>query len=191
MRGVCSHVGVGAGDVIHQMHATDGVATIDRKIDLLISDPPYAMGGDGAEHALSATVAVALRAAGEKLGRGRWAVVFAASSWRSTYYIVEALRGVAEPVRIATWVKPKARTKTRTPALRTGCPRLCLSETLIEHEPLMVGRRAQLPIEVAMWAARPFAVDGGLAVDPFAGSGTLLRAAGLCGMATIGFEVNP
>lgn len=38
---------------------------------------------------------------------------------------------------------------------------------------------------------RPFAVRGGLLLDPFAGSGAILLAAEECGMRTIGFELNP
>lgn len=41
-------------------------------------------------------------------------LVMCAASWRSTAYMVEAVRGVVEPVRIATWCKPQARTKART-----------------------------------------------------------------------------
>ena len=139
-------------------------------IDLLATDPPYAFGGSGGEHALSATVAVVLREAATKVRRGGWALVFAASSWRSQAYMVEALRGVMEPVRVATWCKPKARTKTRTPgwawasvsviAFRKGKSAGLLPSHLLDHiecAPLTKGRRAQLPEEVARWAVEPFA----------------------------------
>ena len=41
------------------------------ELDLIATDPPYAFGGAGDEHALSATVAVALREYASKLRRGR------------------------------------------------------------------------------------------------------------------------
>lgn len=174
------------------------------KPDLIVTDPPYAFGGSGGEHALSATVAVVLRESAMRLSKGRWMLVMCASSWRSTAYMVEAVRGVVEPVRIATWCKPEARTKVETTgwkwasvnviAFRKGkaldpCSALNLDHILAP--PLTVGRRAELPPEVALWMVSPFAVRDGLMLDPFAGSGALLRAAEHCGMRAIGYERSP
>lgn len=79
--------------------ALDLVLGFDREIDLLVSDPPYAFGGAGAEHELSATVAVVLREAAVRLRRGSWAVIFAASSWRSTAYMVDTSQRRGWPVK--------------------------------------------------------------------------------------------
>ena len=137
-------------------------------------------------------------------------VVMCAASWRSTAYMVEAVRGIVEPVRIATWCKPAARTKVRTKgwawasvnviAFRKGkslgdegqhpyheAPEL----DHITAPPLTRGRRAELPPQVALWMVRPFAVRDGLMLDPFAGSGALVAAAERCGMRGLGFELNP
>lgn len=170
---------------------------------LIATDPPYAFSGEGAEHALSATVAVALRESARLLRPGGWMVVFAASSWRSTAYMVEATRGLLTPVRIATWVKPKPRSKVRTPgwawasvnviALRKGKSTIGVptdAPDWIEAEPMIEGRRAQLPDPVAEWAVSPFAEGGGVMLDPFAGSGALCRAASGRGMTAVGFEVR-
>lgn len=186
-------------------HALDLIEEIDPTIDLLVTDPPYAFGSQGTtEHALSATVATVLRESGRRLRPGGWAIVFAASSWRSTNYVIEATRGLLEPVRFGTWAKPVARSKVRTPGwawasvnvivLRRpgknpgGEPRGELD--YIVAAPLTVGRRAQLPPEVARWAVAPFATPGRLAFDPFAGSGALLLAAAEAGMETLGFELE-
>lgn len=174
-------------------------------LDLIATDPPYAFGGAGGEHAVTATVATALREAAHRLKRGHWAVVFAASSWRSTSYMVEACRGILEPVRLGTWVKPQARTKVKTAGwawasvtvivMRKGPKNAVgLPSPLLDHitaEPLMVGRRAELPAEVAEWAVQPFAVPGGVMLDPFSGSGALCKAAADAGMQAIGYELNP
>ena len=190
---------------ILQGHALDLLPALPGQIDLLATDPPYALSGEGAEHALSATVACGLREAAYKLRKGGWAVVFAASSWRSTYYTVEAVRGVLEPVRIGTWVKPAARTKVRTPGWawasvnvitfrKPGAPGLGEPSAELDwicEPPLMCGRRAQLPERVARWAVAPFAIDGGVMLDPFAGAGTLCHAAEEAGMNAVGFELNP
>ena len=169
--------------------------------DLIVTDPPYAFGGSGAEHALSATVAVVLRESAVRLAKGRWMLVMCASSWRSTAYMVESVRGVVDPVRIATWCKPAARTKVETAgwkwasvnvvAFRKGkalnaCAALDLDHILVA--PITIGRRSELPPEVAMWMVKPFAVPDGVFLDPFAGSGAIVRAAEQCGMQAIGYE---
>ena len=185
-------------------HALELVADLG-PYDLLVTDPPYAFGGDGAEHAMSATVATVLRESGQRLRKGGWAIVFAATSWRSTYYMIEAVRGVLEPVRFGTWLKPVAKSKVRTPGWAWASVQVIvmrrpgsknpnggpspLLDYIIEP-PVMNGRRAELPPSVASWAVAPFALPGGLAFDPFAGSGALLRAASEAGMDTLGFEIE-
>jgi DNA modification methylase len=172
--------------------------------DLIVTDPPYAFGGSGDEHAISATVAVVLREAARRLAKGRWMLVMCASSWRSQSYMVEAVRGIVEPVRVATWTKPAARTKTRTSgwawasvkviAFRKGKaadPSPCDLLDHITAPPIANGRRAELPPEVALWMVRPFAVPGGLLLDPFAGSGAIPKAGEACGMRAVGYERNP
>jgi hypothetical protein len=66
------------------------------------------------------------------------------------------------------------------------CPAFDLDH--ITAAPITKGRRAELPPAVAMWMVRPFAVPGGLFLDPFAGSGALLQAAEDCGMHAEGYE---
>ena len=172
--------------------------------DLIATDPPYAFGGTGDEHAISATVAVVLREAAKRLKKGRWMLVMCAASYRSQAYMVESVRGIVEPVRIATWCKPKARTKVQTTgwawasvsviAFKKGKALELESPSFLDHitaEPVMNGRRAELPQEVADWMVAPYAVPGGLCLDPFAGSGKLLVAAEKSGMTGIGYELKP
>lgn len=181
----------------------DLITGFDRKPDLIATDPPYAFGGSGDEHALSATVAIVLREAATRLARGRWMLVMCASSWRSTSYMVESVRGIVDPVRIGTWCKPVERTKTKTTgwqwtsvnvvAFRKGKAEdktPSLMRDYINAAPVMNGRRAELPALVADWVVSPFAVKGGLMLDPFAGSGALLSAAERAGMQAVGFEKN-
>jgi hypothetical protein len=119
--------------------------------------------------------------------------------------MVESVRGTGlEPVRIATWCKPAARTKVETTgwkwasvnviAFRKGKALDDCAASDLDHilePPVMNGRRAELPARVAEWMVRPFAVPGGLMIDPFAGSGALIKAAADCGMDAVGYEKSP
>lgn len=193
---------------IHQGHALDLLADWHTPLDLVVTDPPYAFGGNGSEHAVSAAVACTLRETAKHLRRGSWMVVLCASSWRSISYMVESVRGIVDPVRVGTWCKPTARTKVRTVgwgwttvaavAMRKGPKNraelspddLPLLDWVL-HEPVVVGRRAQLPERVAEWATSPFVVPGGVFLDPFSGSGALPAAAAKAGMVAHGFELSP
>lgn len=185
-------------------HALDLIEQLTETPDLIVTDPPYAFGGSGPEHAVSATVATVLRESARRLAKGRWMLVMCAASYRSQAYMVEAVRGLVEPVRIATWCKPKARTKVQTIgwawasvsviAFRKGKALEQEADNGLDHitaEPVMNGRRAELPAEVAYWMVAPYAVPGGLCLDPFAGSGKILTAAKTCGMRALGYEQNP
>lgn len=180
--------------------ALDLISEFDRTPTLIVTDPPYAFGGSGAEHALSSTVAIVLRECAAKLQRGGWMIVFCASSWRSTSYMVESVRNILEPVRIGTWCKPRAKTKARTVgwqwasvnaiAMRKGKGDGCPAQVLdhITAEPVQNGRRAELPESVADWAVAPFATHCGVLLDPFAGSGAIVKAGSRAGMDSFGFE---
>lgn len=139
-----------------------------------------------------------------RLAKGRMMLVMCASSWRSTAYMAEAVRGVVEPVRIGHWSKPVARTKARTfgwqwasvnvIVFRKGKALDSTSSEMVDHicaPPIKKGRRAELPPEVADWMVGPFAVPGGLLLDPFAGSGAILDAGTRAGMRVVGFEKAP
>lgn len=171
-------------------------------VDLVVTDPPYAFGGTGPESALSATVAVVLREAAKRLREGAWMLVFSASSWRAVAFMAESVRGVVDPVRVGTWCKPESRTKVAANgwrwasvavlAFRKGrhraqeAPPAFLDH--VEAPTVTRGRRAQLPDAVCDWAVAPFAVPGGVFLDPFAGSGALVAAAERAGMTGYGFE---
>jgi tRNA G10 N-methylase Trm11 len=184
-------------------HCLDALPEVP-ELDLIATDPPYAFGGTGDEHALSATVAVALREYAGKLRRGRWMLVMCASSWRSTSYMVEAVRGVVDPIRVAHWKQAGGAhqgqherlrwASVHVIAFRRGKGADIAPSCHLDHitaPPLTTGRRAELPPEVAAWMIEPFAIAGGTMCDPFAGSGALVKAAATAGMEAIGIEKNP
>lgn len=184
--------------------ALDLITAFDQKPDLIVTDPPYAFGGGGIEeHAISATVAIVLREAAIKLKKGGWMLVMCASSWRSQAYMAEAVRGIIEPVRTMTWCKPTARTKARTsgPSFATVQVLVfkkgksdCEAADILDHitaEPVLNGRRAELPPCVADWLVAGYGYENDLLLDPFAGSGAILKAAERHGLNAIGFEKSP
>ena len=186
---------------IYEGHALELIEQLVRKPDLIVTDPPYAFGGSGPEHAVSATVATVLRESARRLAGGRWMLVMCAASYRSQAYMVESVRGLLEPVRIGTWCKPVARTKVQTTgwawasvsviAFRKGKAEANSAIPYLDHitaEPVKNGRRAELPAEVARWMVAPYAVPGGLFLDPFAGSGKIVQAAEDAGMEALGYE---
>ncbi|KKM79299.1 hypothetical protein LCGC14_1351340 [marine sediment metagenome] len=188
---------------IQHGHAVDLIAKFNEQIDLLASDPPYAFGGSTGEHELSAAVAIALRESARLLKPGCWCVVYCASSWRSTNYMIEAMRGILQPIRVATWCKPNAVSKARTTgwgwatvnvvAFRRGKDKLQrqpIGLDYIEAKAVKTGRRAELPSCVADWSIAPFVVPGGVILDPFAGSGALLLAGERANMTAIGFDID-
>lgn len=185
-------------------NAIDLIQDFSSNLDLLATDPPYAFGGEHPEHELSAAVAIVLRESGKKLKQGRWAVVFCASSWRSTNYMIEAMRGILTPIRIATWIKENNTSKARTTgwtfntvniiAFRKGKDGLKRQPTSPDYcicPPEKIGRRATLPIEVAKWAIEPFVVSGGVMLDPFMGAGRLCQASAYYRMEPFGFDIDP
>jgi len=183
--------------------ALDLITAFNEQPDLIVTDPPYALRGDGDEHAISATVAIVLREAARKLKPGGWMLVMCASSWRSQAYMVESVRGIVEPVRTLTWCKPVARTKAKTSgpafasvqvlAFKKGKSAVAPS-FLLDHitaAPVTNGRRAELPMEVADWMVCAYGHGAKLLLDPFAGSGAILKAAERFGIRAVGFEKNP
>lgn len=184
------------GDALDLIQAEQGT------FDLIVTDPPYAFGGSGDEHAISATVAIVLREAATRLKRGRFMGVMCASSWRSMSYMVESVRGIVEPVRVGTWCKPESRTKVNTTGWAWASVPVIVfrkgkADDIFESCPLLDnitapviknGRRAELPPEVADWMVAPFAVKGGRFLDVFAGSGAIVRAAERAGMIAFGYE---
>lgn len=174
-------------------------------LDLVVTDPPYAFTGSGPEHEMTATVAIALRECAQKLTKGSWMIVFCASSYRSVHYTIESCRGILDPVRFGSWVKPSPRSRVIIPGWKWGVVQvvamrkgnknrkeLSPSDILdyIIADPVYDGRRAQLPTAVCDWAVEPFAIPGGHFLDPFAGSGGLVQSAEKFGMKARGFEVQ-
>ena len=186
------------GDALDLCHA------LTERPHLVVTDPPYAFGGEGDEHAISATVAIVLREMAKRLATGGWFVVMCAASLRSEGYMTESIRGCGlTPVRRGTWIKPESRTKVQTTGwawasvsvlvFRKGKAKGVGVDALdwVEAPALRVGRRAQIPEQVADWMVAPWCAPGLLAVDPFAGSGALLTAATRSGMHAVGFEKRP
>ena len=159
---------------LHEGHALDLIDNFDDKLDLVVTDPPYALTGSGAEHAVSSAVAVRgilspVRVANWVKPKAHTAVRTPGWSW-TTVTLIAMRKGkrnnpeLVAPPNINDW---------------------------LECAPMTKARRAQLPPQVAEWAVAPYIVPGGVFLDPFAGSGALPAAAARLGMNAHGFEINP
>lgn len=183
--------------------ALELITLMPERPDIIVTDPPYALRGDGDEHAISATVAIVLREAAMRLNKGGWMLVMCASSWRSQAYMVESVRGIVEPIRTLTWCKPVARTRAKTSGPAFASVQVLVfkkgksdvpAAAILDHitaAPVTNGRRAELPPEVADWMVQAYGQQGQLLLDPFAGSGAILAAADRFGLRSVGFEKTP
>lgn len=180
-------------------NAADFIPTLP-DFDLVITDPPYAMGGVDGEWRLTAEVAIALRDAAKVIKRRDGAmIVLAASSGRSVEFMSSA---VGLPLkRILTWHRPDARTAARSGwkfdtvlALVFGKlpPVQGTSSFLSAASDRPSGHKAEVPPDVAGWLTHPWADPGEVGyltvVDPFCGSGALLAPARAVGHTVIGIE---
>lgn len=183
--------------MIHHGNAADLIESLP-PFDLVVTDPPYAMGGVDGEWRLTAEVAIALRDAAKVIRKRDGAlVVLAASSGRSVEFMSSA---VGLPLkRILTWHRPDARSVARSGwkfdtvlALVFGKvpPEGGTSSTISAASPKPSGHKAEIPDEVADWLLAPWSAAPGTVLDPFCGSGSLLAAAARLGHPVIGIDVD-
>lgn len=187
--------------MIYHGNAAELIETLP-PFDLVVTDPPYAMGGVDGEWRLTAEVAIALRDAAKVIKKRDGAmVVLAASSGRSVEFMSSA---VGLPLkRILTWHRPDARTAARSGwrfdtvlALVFGKvpPDGGQSSFISAASPKPSKHKAEIPDEVADWLLAPWDVHHRIerrtVLDPFCGSGSLLAAAIRGGHYVLGVDIE-
>lgn len=179
----------------------DVLPTLD-KIDLVITDPPYAIGAGRGEWSATAAVAIGLHHAAKAVTKDGAMLCFSTSSGRGIEYTLGAVGKTLPFNRMLVWRKALGTSKAAGPwkwdlvsILAFGRATFGTADrsSCIESAEPRAGREhpSQVPVAVAEWLYGPFADhEQWTIVDPFLGSGRLLFPAAARGRRAIGIEVD-
>jgi DNA modification methylase len=185
----------------------DVVPTLPR-VDLVATDPPYAMGARNGEWSVTASVAIGINEAAKRVRAKGSMLVFTTTSGRGIEFTQGAVGRKLPFNRLLIWQKPGGRSRAASPwawdsvaiLLFGRAPSGVIGESAVfqhadepdpEHDADYIGHPSMLPSPVCDWLLRPFTPEhytGLTCLDPFAGSGALLHAAQLRGYRVIGVE---
>jgi site-specific DNA-methyltransferase (adenine-specific) len=172
-------------------------------VDLVLTDPPYAMSGARKEWRVTASVATGIHYAASKVRPKGAMLCFTTTSARGLEFTLGAV-GEAMPFnRLLIWHKAFVRSRVAGPwrwdlvaiaafgRASFGRPEfssLCQTSGDSARDPLDTGHPAEVPLKVADWLYTPFSPE--IVLDPFMGSGSLLMPARRAGKRAIGIEVD-
>lgn len=171
------------------------------KVDLVLTDPPYAIGAGRGEWAATAGVAIGLHYAAKAVTKEGAMLCFSTSSGRGIEYTLGAVGKVLPFNRMLVWRKPLGTSKAAGPwkwdlvsilAFGRSTFGTAFSSSLIESAEPRIGREhpSQVPVDVASWLFLPFNDKPVTVLDPFMGSGRLLVPAVSRGQSAIGIDVE-
>jgi site-specific DNA-methyltransferase (adenine-specific) len=171
-------------------------------VDLVLTDPPYAMGSSRGEWRVTASVGTGLHLAARKVKKGGAALVLATTSGRGIEYTIGAVGGALPFNRLLVWHKDGSRSRVAGPWQWDAVAILAFGRASFgaagvssvyrstEHRGHRTEHPAELPEDVAEWLYAPIATPETVVLDPFAGAGTLLLPAARRGRRAIGIEIE-
>ncbi len=172
------------------------------RVDLVLTDPPYALGARNGEWAATAAVAIGLNEAAKRVRAKGSMVVFTTTSGRGIEFTQGAVGRRMAFNRLLIWQKPGGRSRAVSPWRWDTVAILLFGRapsSTIGESAVWVGPEAKHPVHpsplpdgLCQWIAEPFtAVDATpTCLDPFCGTGALLLAARSVGYNVIGVEAD-
>lgn len=167
-------------------------------VDLVLTDPPYAIGNGKNEWKVTASVGTGLHFAARKVKRTGAMLVLGTTSGRGMDFTFGAIGDALPFNRILAWHKEEQRSRVAGPwrwdlvcvlAFGRACFGTADRSSLYQSTrsaDVEVDHPSAVPLGVARWLYEPFSPC--TALDPFMGSGSLLLPAVQMGSPVIGIE---
>ncbi len=172
------------------------------KVDLVLTDPPYAVGAGRGEWSATAAVAIGLHEAAKRVLKTGALIAFTTTSGRGIEFTQGAIAGKLAFNRVLIWVKTDGNSRAVSPwrwdsvaIMAFGrAPKGLVGDSSIFTSPARYerasGHPAELPDGIAEWLYEPFDREGLVTVDPFMGTGRLLEPVANRGRQAIGIEIE-
>jgi hypothetical protein len=190
-----------SGMAIYHGDCREILPELDR-VDLVLTDPPYAIGAGCGEWSATAAVAIGLSEAAKKVrSREGSMLVFTTTSGRGIEFTQGAIGRTLPFNRMLTWHKVGGRSRAISPwvwdsvaiLLFGKAPPLKLGESSVWSTTSDYARetdhKAELPDGIASWLWSPFDAPA-VTLDPFMGTGRLLEPAVKNSRQVIGIEIE-
>jgi site-specific DNA-methyltransferase (adenine-specific) len=188
-----------AGVTIYHGDAAEVLPQLgSRKFELVLTDPPYAIGASRGEWGATAEVAIGLHEAAKRVYSTGSLVAFTTTSGRGIEFTQGALKRQLPFNRLLIWRKDGGKSKAISPwrwdsvavMVFGRAPETRIGESSVCETPLLKSDRhpAEVPLAVARWCYLPFDAEDIDVLDPFMGSGALLAPAVQLGRRVVGIE---
>jgi DNA modification methylase len=167
---------------------------------VVLADPPYALGGNRKEWRVTASVAIALSMAAQRVTKGGCMAAMTAASGRGMDFVRGAIEPTLQFNRLLVWHKEFVNSPVAGPwrwdivpilmfgKASFGRPKASSCYRSNGHSNLSTDHPAELPVGIGRWLLE--GLPDGLMIDPFAGSGSFLVAAREMGRPSIGIEAD-
>lgn len=175
------------------------------QVPLVLTDPPYAIGGARSEWKVTASVGTGIHMAAQKVKKDGAMFCFTTSSGRGIEFTLGAVGNALRFNRLLAMHKEFVRSRAAGPWRwdlvcilafgRASFGRPEYSSLFKTTGPAHLdsqdsGHPAELPLGIGRWLWQPFKESADVVLDPFMGSGSLLIPAYREGTRVIGIEMD-